>query len=655
MRKIRTRIMMIVLAAVLICAGALCGFSALAISYSTNSTAEKILLQTAELAAHDAENVIKSYTYVVGEIATNQILTNPEISAEEKQKFIDEKVAQYYMQGGGLLDTTGTNNLTGVSYAGQDFFKSALEGKTYFSTPYVSEDQQTASIMVSAPVKQGDTVTGVLYFACDNTVLQDIVNGISIGEEGDGYILDKTGTTIAYADQSLVLTKSNAIQESAASPNDQPLADLAAVEKRMVQGETGIGRYQYGDIQSLQGFTTIPGTDGWSIGVTVSEGEMMIAANISSLLMLGIGVAICVIGALAALRIGKSISTPIEQCTQRLAMLAQGDIHSPVPEVKRKDELGVLADSLRNATEKFDLYIGEISYALSEFANNNYDLRQPKEHFLGDFASIEESVMKLMKEMSATMQQIEESAKLVSMNADQLSTGAQMLAQGATEQSSSVEELSSTIASINQQVSENAKAAGQANELVDQAEVFVTNSNDKMNSLMQAMEHINEKSGQIGKIIQTIEDIAFQTNILALNASVEAARAGSAGSGFAVVADEVRVLAAKSAEAAKNTAALIDESVQAINKGVTLTDDAANELQMVVQSTGEVSKLVKQIAIASNMQADSIAQVETGVAQISDVVHSSSANSEESAASSEELSGQADLLKHLIDKFKIKR
>ncbi len=355
---------------------------------------------------------------------------------------------------------------------------------------------------------------------------------------------------------------------------------------------------------------------------------------------------------IATLLITKSITTPIKELEHVADEMSQGRLGTQI-KYQSKDELGKLADSMRYAMGMIKTYVSDITYAMNEFSHNSFVLRPPTQKFIGDFEPIEASIVKVATDMSDTLSQIRVAANQVSSGADQVSSGAQALAQGATEQASSVEELSASISEISHQVNQNAQNSVSANDMALQATTAITNSNEQMQKLMVAMDSINSKSHEISKIIKTIEDIAFQTNILALNAAVEAARAGSAGKGFAVVADEVRNLSGKSAEAAKNTTALIEDSVTAIADGVKLADITAKELLGAVDSVRETTSIISDITKASSDQAASISQVTIGVDQISAVVQTNSATSEQSAAASEELSSQATLLNDLISKFKL--
>ncbi|MEG1447857.1 MAG: HAMP domain-containing methyl-accepting chemotaxis protein [Oscillospiraceae bacterium] len=347
----------------------------------------------------------------------------------------------------------------------------------------------------------------------------------------------------------------------------------------------------------------------------------------------------------------KSIKKPLNEIENAAKEMAKGSLHVNLS-YSSKDELGSLAENTRILIGGIKSIIEDISYVLGEMARGNFTVKsQAPDNYIGDYTQIIESMREINGELSSSLSQINEAADQVNSGSDQVSCAAQSLSQGATEQASSVEELSATIGQISKQISDTAENAKNASQLSDEVEVGISESNHKMQEMITAMDKISNTSNEIGKIIKTIDDIAFQTNILALNAAVEAARAGVAGKGFAVVADEVRSLAQKSAEAAKNTTALIEDTVEAIANGTDIADKTAQSLSAVVEKAGVVNDNITKISIASEEQADAVAQVEQGVEQISTVVQTNSATAEESAAASEELSSQALMLKNLVDRF----
>lgn len=353
-------------------------------------------------------------------------------------------------------------------------------------------------------------------------------------------------------------------------------------------------------------------------------------------------------------RIAKGVSEPIKVCVDRIEQLSNGDFSSPMPQIDREDETGVLAKSTERICDTLKVVIGDLTNNLNEMGNGNYDLDASLEpRYVGELRPIYDAIHEVIVRMSNLIKDINQSSSQVSSGAEQVASGAQVLSQGATEQAASIEELSANIQDVSVKISDNAKLAQKAREDVNVASEQLEKSNNSMNAMVNAMNDINDKSNEISKIIKTIDDIAFQTNILALNAAVEAARAGEAGKGFAVVADEVRNLAAKSAEAAKSTSTLIAETVGAVEKGNSLANTTVSALQDVVEASSALGNAINQVNDASSEQATSIQQITTAVDQISSVVQSNSATSEESAAASEELSAQARVLKELLSKFNI--
>ncbi|MDF2647506.1 MAG: methyl-accepting chemotaxis protein [Paenibacillus sp.] len=325
-------------------------------------------------------------------------------------------------------------------------------------------------------------------------------------------------------------------------------------------------------------------------------------------IVLIVSVIATLLGVLIALFFGRMISRPIIALSEAASRMADGDMNVSI-DIRSKDEIGDLGNS-------FNTMVTNINEVLSN---------------------------------------INVSSEQVASGSRQVSDSSQALSQGSTEQASSIEQLTASMEEISAQTRQNAIHANQANELSVAASENAVQGNNQMQQMLKAMEEINDSSSNISKIIKVIDDIAFQTNILALNAAVEAARAGQHGKGFAVVAEEVRNLAARSASAAKETTAMIEGSIKKVELGTKIANDTAEALVKIVDGVAKAGTLVASIASASNEQATGIAQVNQGISQVSEVTQTNSATSEECAAASEELSSQAELLKEMVNKFKLRQ
>ena len=384
--------------------------------------------------------------------------------------------------------------------------------------------------------------------------------------------------------------------------------------------------------------------------VSDNESSLMSAVSMTELISFLTILVILVVCVLLLLYVIGSIIKPLQNVTESSRNLSEGNLDFHI-DVNSENEIGVLADSLNTSVQNLKLYISDITEVLDDMAAGNLG-RESQIQYIGDFVQIQKAIGAISNELSQTMEQIHSSATQVDSGSNQVAVGAQSLAQGATEQASEVDNLQQMIEQITDQINNNAESAAITTEEADKVGEKITICNNQMHEMADAMEQISACSGEISKIIKTIEDIAFQTNILALNAAVEAARAGSAGKGFAVVADEVRNLAAKSADAVKDTAELIDKTLRMVDTGSRLTNLTQESLQHVVEGAGKVTEEIKVVYEASQQQEEEIGHIKESITQISTVIQSNSATSEESAAASEELAGQAQVLKTLIAKFK---
>lgn len=346
------------------------------------------------------------------------------------------------------------------------------------------------------------------------------------------------------------------------------------------------------------------------------------------------------------------MSSPLIEMAASLENLASGNTHSTVTGVY-KGVFETLANDVNKINNNTQAVIKEITATLNEIANGNLNVKR-FEKLEGDWNVIPEALNNIIDSLNTLVGNIYNAVDEVAAGSQQVSTGSQELSQGATIQASSIEELTASIAEIASQTKFNAQNASKASTLAKNMRDGALNGNSEMKEMLTSMEEINDSSRNISKIIKVIDDIAFQTNILALNAAVEAARAGEHGKGFAVVAEEVRNLAARSAKAANETTSLIEGSMKRVEKGTQIASDTAKTLSGIVESVDKVATLIENIAASSNEQATGITQVNQSLEQVSKVVQTNSATAEQSAAASEELSGQANILRGNVKKFKLR-
>lgn len=461
--------------------------------------------------------------------------------------------------------------------------------------------------------------------------------------------------TIFHGDERAYTTIVQDGQRAVGTKLSEGVADIV-----LGQGQSYVGNVQILGVDHLGSYVPTRDKNGEIdglifAGISMKTASEQIDTTITTAMVSGL-IMIVVSLLLLTMYMSHTVFKPLSKLTVLAQTMERGDLglrnKRVTVDIHSNDEIGFLAQTFENTMSRLNGYIGEISTVLKSIAQGNLTVGTGQK-YVGDFVSIKESLDDILEKLNTTMSRIIESADYVSTGAEQMAYGATALSQGAVEQASSVEDLNYNIQDISEQVHNTAVNAKQANQQVATVSVQLEEGNRKMQEMIQAMQEINDSSNEIQKIIKTIENIAAQTNILALNASVEAARAGDAGKGFAVVAEEVRDLAAKSAEASKNTAELIEHSIEAVEKGTRIANETASQLVSVVSGAGEIVDATNRIADAAGTQADSVSLIKEQISQISKVVQTNSATAQESAATSQELSQQAGVLKEMMRLFRI--
>lgn len=348
----------------------------------------------------------------------------------------------------------------------------------------------------------------------------------------------------------------------------------------------------------------------------------------------------------------ESISNPVEEIKVAALEMAKGNYDLEI-EYTSEDEIGVLADCMREMILFTKDNISNITEVLNKFAEGNFDV-EIEDNYIGEFIEIKESLEKIVDSINNTFYDIKIVTEQVKDGLEQVASTAQIISEGAINQAGIIQELMAAIGQINEKVKVSTEQANSTNVLTRELGNQIELNNEKMNEMVTAMNKIEESSINIKSIINTIYSISEQTNLLALNAAIEAARAGESGKGFAVVADEIRKLAEESSVAVKNTEILIEDSINNVNDGKNVADEASEALSAVVGKAKEAVELIGTIAELTEQGAMAISEVYNGIDQIAEVVESNTAISEESAAASEELSSQSESLQNMIDKFKLR-
>ena len=657
MKSIKLKLLLIFSTIILLVSVGIEGFAITAIRSHLLQDADAHLIDLAKQEAKHIQSRVDGQLAYISALAQNPILSDEASTYEEKSAFFEAEAKRAGYLAFGFADKNGNatrfnNKGATENIASEDYFQSALNGQAAFSDVIVSSTSQELILCYATPVYKSGEMIGVFYGIYNGNTLSNIVSEVNYKQTGYTYIINNQGVTVGHKNIDLVIAKDNDIENM---KTDESLRELGELTQKMISGDVGSGEYTYNGITKMAGFAPINNSP-WIVIFGIEKDEVLSSVNALQNTLMIVAIVAVILGALITYFISNGIANPIKRVTQAAQGIAQGNLDVTLS-VKSKDEVGHLAEAFNLTVVRlanYQGYIDEISQALSHIAQGDLTVTLQRE-YVGQFAKVKDNLEALLDGLSATLLHIYQASEQVNSGAEQVANSAQALSQGATEQAMSIEELSAVINEATGQINMNYENSKTARDKAALAGGEMYKSTEQMSNMIAAMAQITTKSSEISKIIKIIDDIAFQTNILALNAAVEAARAGSAGRGFAVVADEVRNLAAKSAEAAKNTTVLIEETLKAVESGSQIAGKTADSLNISAKGAKEVIALIDEIALSSDAQATGILQINQSIEQISSVVQTNAATAEQSAAASEELSSQANALQSLITKFQLRQ
>lgn len=623
---------------------------------SLQSLASNILLDSLQPMARQSAKTMEANIHMLADRMMN-IASHPRMNGavsnsmnaaaiSENRKIVLKEAAEIYeFYTIALYDLNG-RLVQGIGDASENLdsqFFSLLKETDNLTIDTSTIYQDKLGVTMGMPVKEdGKTVLYVMgVYKYD--LLNDVISSINLGRSGMAYMVNREGIVTGHPDQSLVLDQSSLIQLTGGNED---------AAERVTTGETGAAEFSINGKKMLVAFSPIRGTQ-WALVIQIPQSDYSHFINGAMLVSILATLVGLIISMLLILRFARSISNPVKYVTDRMVALSNGDLHTDVSLVSTGDELEVMTQTLDDTLESVNRYISDIQEVLTHVAGG--DLRTgPQVDYKGDFTLIRNSLHTITQSMNETLLGFHSAADRLTAMAEQLSGQSAQLHQASLEQNQSAEELVLEVTHVKARLADVAESSDQTHSQTEAISQRIQSANEQMSSLSSAMDDISANAQQITKIAKYIEDIAFQTNILSINASVEASRAGVAGKGFAVVANEVKQLAAKSAEAAQSATEMVNNTKTIIQTGVVLTANTADSLQAISDVSEQISTISDQLTAAVQGQELALTVMEERIATISTIADRNLQNAEETEQSSGSLAKEAEALQDQVQKFKLK-
>lgn len=540
----------------------------------------------------------------------------------------------------GYLIHEGSYSGESFSFKSRPYYSAVTQKATVVTSPYIDDATGYMVVSICSPVIYNNEAIGAILIDISVNFIAELVSEGLYGETGNSFVIDENDALLAAVDVSVIGKHYSVIG-----------MEGEEFEKELRNPTNELVHYYIGDNKRVAKIGSIDRFN-WKVVTAIDEDEFIQKAGEMALVFRIVMIISSIISMVITSRsISKKLS-PISHIKKAMHELSEGNLSYKV-DYKSNDEIGELAEDFRHTTSNLEVYINEIDRQLEEFGKGNFRVKS-KVEFAGDFHDIQVSIEEFISLISSTLRELKEVVDQVSVGSTQVASGSQNVASGSEEQADGVFKLNEYVGDITKSINKNASNTGYVTEKANVIIRELQASNTKMIEMLSSMNEITVQSSEIKNIVSTIEDIASQTNMLSLNAAVEAARAGQAGGGFAVVANEVRNLASRTSIAVQDTSNLIDCTTLAIAKGNELACETAESLQSVTDQIDEFIENIQDISSATKHQAEAIEEINQGIEQISSVMQANSAVSEQSAATAQELSGQAVAMQNSISYFKTK-